>query len=411
VLVLGLAFPVLADDAEQPTPVSSIRDAAWFRRADRDGDGRLSREEAPKRAVFSEVDTDGDAFASVEELEAWLAKRPRGDARQLRPPSTVGRQDGAAPAAAADRFEKRAVTIWSDGTRMAGDLYLPSDIEPGGKRPAIVFCAGTGGTKGGTGGRLGPIFASHGYVALSFDYRGWGESESQLMTVGAQPKPDENGEMTVRVKALRWQMNYTDQTEDIRAAISFLAGEPAVDASRIGIMGSSYGGGLVTWVAGNDPRVKCVVAQVPGLGPPPSPARIDRIHRLHSRQARGETEPVPIETGKLGGKMARFEDMRINPAKNIGFSAVEAAGRIQVPVLFVVAENEELGDNDNARRVHEGIQGRGVPSGFHVVKGITHFGIYREGFEEATNVELAWFDMHLKGSSDGRSSTAADPNE
>jgi acetyl esterase/lipase len=45
----------------------------------------------------------------------------------------------------------RPVTIWSDGTRMAGDLYVPADLKPGEKRPAILFCAGTGGTKKGNG--------------------------------------------------------------------------------------------------------------------------------------------------------------------------------------------------------------------------------------------------------------------
>ncbi|NJM55797.1 MAG: hypothetical protein HC841_07830 [Verrucomicrobiae bacterium] len=131
-----------------------------------------------------------------------------------------------------ENVEKRAVVIWSDGTRMAGDLYLPKDRKPEDKFPAIVLCAGTGGTKGGTQARLAPIFASKGYVALAFDYRGWGVSESQLMAVGPQPKPDAKNELTIPVKALRWQMNYTDQTEDIRAAISFVAGEPGVD--RIG---------------------------------------------------------------------------------------------------------------------------------------------------------------------------------
>jgi dienelactone hydrolase len=63
-------------------------------------------------------------------------------------------------------------------------------------------------------------------------------------------------------------MTYTDQTKDIRAAISFLAGEPTVEAQRIGIMGSSYGGGLVTYMAGTDPRVKCVVAQASSKASP-----------------------------------------------------------------------------------------------------------------------------------------------
>lgn len=39
---------------------------------------------------------------------------------------------------------------------------------------------------------------------------------------------------------------------------------------------------------------------------------------------------------------------------------------------------------------------RGVPSSFHVIAGITHYGVYGEGFAEATRVELEWFDKHLK---------------
>ena len=294
-----------------------------------------------------------------------------------------------------DNVEKRPVTIWSDGTRMAGDLYLPKGLKPEDKLPAIVLCAGTGGTKGGTQARLAPIFAQNGFIALAFDYRGWGESESQLMAVASQPKPDENNEMTIKVKALRWQMNYTDQTEDIRAAISFVAGEPNVNKDLIGLWGSSYGGGLVSWMAGNDLRVKCVAAQVPGMGRS-APQAQAYAYDLHTKQTRGDTESVPIETGKMTGKMAAYSNMRVNPAKNIGFSALDAAARIPCPAIFVVAENEELGSNETVERVQQKLVKRGVPSSYHVIKGITHYGVYREGFQEATRVELEWFGKHLK---------------
>ncbi|MFZ4768349.1 MAG: DUF1549 domain-containing protein, partial [Roseimicrobium sp.] len=196
---------------------------------------------------------------------------------------------------------------------------------------------------------------------------------------------------------LRWQMNYTDQTEDIRAAISFLAGEPSVDPQRIGIMGSSYGGGLVTYMAGTDPRVKCVVAQVPGLGGANRDRALTAAYKLHTQQARGEVEPVPLETGKMTGKMEKYSNMRTNAAKSIGFSALEAAAKIAVPALFVVAENEELSNNEVVAEAQRQIAARGVPSKYHVVKGITHYGIYREGFQEATALEIAWFEEHLKG--------------
>jgi alpha-beta hydrolase superfamily lysophospholipase len=89
--------------------------------------------------------------------------------------------------------------------------------------------------------------------------------------------------------------------------------------------------------------------------------------------------------------------MRANPARSIGFNAVDAAAKIKVPALFVVAEKEELSNNAVVEQVHKDIQKRGVPTGYHVIKDITHYGIYREGFAEATKLEIEWFDKHLKG--------------
>ena len=322
-----------------------------------------------------------------------------GEAKVATKPDTAATSAPARKPAVAplpDDVEKRGVKIFSNGTRMAAHLYLPKYRKPEDKLPAIVLCAGTGGVKEQTGGRLGPILAQHGYIALAFDYRGWGESESQLMAAEPQPKPDANHEMTIKVKALRGQMNYTDQTEDIRAAISFIVGEPGVDRERIGLWGTSYGGGLVTWVAGNDPRVKCLAAQVPGMGAGNNPATKKYAYDLATKQARGESEPVPIETGKLTGALARYTEMRANPVKTLGFNAVEAAAKITAPSLFVVAEKEELTGNETVERVHQDLVRRGVPSAFHVIKGITHYGVYYEAFEEATRVEVEWFDTHLK---------------
>jgi dipeptidyl aminopeptidase/acylaminoacyl peptidase len=299
-----------------------------------------------------------------------------------------------------DTVEMRPVTIWSDGTRMAAHLYLPKnlDLKAGNARrlPAIVLCAGTGGTKEQTGGRLGPILVEHGYIALAFDYRGWGESDSRLMSAESQPKPDAQQEMTIKVKALRGQMSYAEQTEDIRAAISYIAGEPGVDAERIGLWGTSYGGGLVVWTTGNDPRVKCVAAQVPGMGAGNNPSAVKNAYDLAKKQARGETEPVPIETGKLTGALARYTAMRRNPVKSLGFNTLEAAAKISAPSLFVVAENDELTGNDVVERVQQDLVKRGVPSAYHVIKGITHYGVYAEAFDEATRVEVEWFDKYLK---------------
>ena len=245
---------------------------------------------------------------------------------------------------------------------------------------------------------MAPYFLDAGFVFLAFDYRGWGESDGKLIPVEAIPKPDEKGEVTMKARVVRWQMDFADQVQDIRAAISFLAGEPCVDPERIGILGTSYGGGLVTWVASVDPRVKCVVAQVPGMGGRP-PALEQRAYELATKQARGETEPVPLETGKPTGAMARYAQMRYNIAKGIGMNPITAAENIRVPMLIVIAEKEELLNNkQNGERVYETLKARKVPTSLHVLKDMTHYSVYKEGFEEATRLEIRWFETHLKKS-------------
>ena len=289
------------------------------------------------------------------------------------------------------------MTIFSDGVRMAGDLYLPKGLKSGEKLPAIVICAGTAGTKGGTGGRIGPIFAQNGYVVLAFDYRGWGDSDSKLITLEKQPRPDDKGEVQVKARAVRWQMDFADQAMDIRAAISFIAGEPNVDKERIGIWGTSYGGGLVTWTAGNDPRVKCTVAQVPGMGGGRGPQATTRAFEQLTKQSRGEIEPVPFETGKFTGLMAIYAQMRVNPTKSIGYSAIEAAEKIKTPMLIIEAGKDELiKPAENGQRVADILKAHGTPVEYHLFEDMTHYGIYKEKFAEATKMELDWFNKHLK---------------
>jgi uncharacterized protein len=343
----------------------------------------------------------GDALqtSAPHPVQSLMQSQPHPLQSQARPMRSRLRAQAELP----ETVEKSPVVIWSDGTRMVGDVYRPAGLSKDEKLPAIIFCNGTGGTKDGTGSRLGPMFAQHGFIFLSFDYRGWGTSDSKLMLVDQMPALDANGEALARVKPIRWQMDFADQTYDIRSAISFFVGEPNVDPNRIGIMGSSYGGGLVTWVAANDPRVKCLVAQVPGMAAGRTAAALKASYALATKQARGETEPVPMETGKLTGKMEKFAQMRRNPAKGIGFSPIESADKISAPTLIVVAEKDELIDNDaNGKAVYDIVKSKGsVPVAYHVIKDIGHFDVYNKGMPEAFALELKWYEEHLKDKAAG----------
>lgn len=299
-----------------------------------------------------------------------------------------------------ENVERRAVTIWSDGTRMAGDVYRPKNLQPDDKLPAIVFIHGTGGVKRvGFSIRLATAFAQQGFLFLNFDYRGWGESESKLLMVNEMPVPDEKGEVTVKARAIRWQMDFQDQTTDIRSAIAFISGEPNVDPEHIGIFGTSYGGGLTTWTAAYDPRVKCAAVQVPGMGGGRGQPYYQYAYGLMTRQARGDTEPVPFEQGAPTGKMATYAHMRYNSAKDVAYDAVRAAQDVKIPMLIIDAGKEELMDTTkNGGRVAEILKTNGTPVKYHVIPDIGHYGVYGDKFQEALDLETAWFNEHLKKS-------------
>ena len=114
-----------------------------------------------------------------------------------------------APAALAEdvrdfpTVNRTSVNFWSDGTRLAGDVFKPKDMSDGDTLPAIVLCHGWGGTKAHLNRQIAPGFAAAGYVVLAFDYRGWGESNSRLILKGKMPKPDDDGNITVTVTAVQ----------------------------------------------------------------------------------------------------------------------------------------------------------------------------------------------------------------
>lgn len=136
----------------------------------------------------------------------------------------------------------KPVTFTSDGATCAADLYLPPDFDAGKSWPAVVLCHGFTVLKRSLVNE-GNYFAAAGYVTLAIEYRHFGES-------GGEP---------------RGRLFPLQEVEDVRNAISFVQRLPGVDGERIGIWGSSFGGGIVSYTAAVDRRVKAVVAQAPIL--------------------------------------------------------------------------------------------------------------------------------------------------
>ncbi len=135
------------------------------------------------------------------------------------------------------------ISFQSGGLACRGWLYRPEGAGVGEPVPGIVMSHGFSAVKEQGLPEFAERFAAAGFAVLVFDYRYLGASDG-----------DERGRIVPQ-----------EQHDDVRAAIGFLSAQPGVDASRIGLWGSSYSGGHALFVGSLDPRVKVIVAQVPAL--------------------------------------------------------------------------------------------------------------------------------------------------
>ena len=296
---------------------------------------------------------------------------------------------GASLSASAAGVERRAITIWSDGTRMAGDLWLPDGFGGGTDRPAIVLTHGWGGVRSHLNNTYAPKFAKAGFVVLTFDYRGWVDSDSRLVIIGDQPSPDENGEITVRARAIRQVVDPHDQVRDITSALDYLVGEPGVDVNRIGIWGTSYSGGHVIVVGARDKRVAAIVSQVGYQGVGWTPSRQQFANQRAIDKARGVIDPIPQGIDVIP-KLTGTPDL----AKMSDYRPIDFAPDVSVPTMVIDVTGEELFDRTkNGQAVYEIIK-ENTDAVYETFPG-KHYRIYDQHYLAASSLALDWFRRHL----------------
>jgi fermentation-respiration switch protein FrsA (DUF1100 family) len=133
-----------------------------------------------------------------------------------------------------------------DGITLAGHLRVPPPAA-GQRQPAVVVAGPSPQVKEQAPDVYAERLTAEGYATLTLDYRNFGES-------GGAPRQREDP---------------AGKLADLRAAVSFLARQPAVDPARIAMVGVCAGGGYALKAAAFDRRIRAF-AGIAGFYPSPS---------------------------------------------------------------------------------------------------------------------------------------------
>lgn len=279
------------------------------------------------------------------------------------------------------------------GMSVSGHLYLPKN-ESSAPHPVIILCHGFCGVKQLLLPAFAARFAEQGYAALTFDYRGFGDSE---------------GEPGRLVPAL--------QIEDIHAAIAWAATQSNLDSSRIGLWGTSFGGANAIIAASQSSLVQCVVAQLTFadgesvLCGDMSTAEKDKfmttLARMHDKKAKtGKEMMVPIAKVLSDPQsVAFFHQFKADfPALNIkipfltvwetiNHKPLKALAELQKPLLIVAAGEDGVNPVSESQRLFAQAN---EPKQLHIEPGATHYQVYSgDHFESVVRQELIWFAQYL----------------
>ncbi len=292
----------------------------------------------------------------------------------------------------------------SAGTTLRGRLYGPAGGTPW---PAVVMAHGFSATiTGMVADRYAEAIARGGMTVLLFDHRGFGLS-------GGEP---------------RQVLNAWDQAIGYRDALTHVATCPGVDPARLGVWGDSMSGSVALCVAGLDPRVRAVVAQVPACGsaaPPADPdasgfAALSRLYLAGGPTAapRERIGPQPVVSpdqqaapslltpltafrwfsryGRRRGTGWRNWATLEIPDSPVPLQAGTCAPHLRAASLWAIAADDEMpgADPEVARRAFEGARG---PKELLDLEG-GHFGLLEypgEIFERASAAQVDFLRRRL----------------
>ncbi|MEU9065203.1 alpha/beta hydrolase [Streptomyces sp. NPDC048430] len=259
---------------------------------------------------------------------------------------------------------KRKITFDRDGVTLVGNLFTPDDLNENGHYPAVIVQGSFTSVKEQMAGTYAEKFAEQGFVALSFDYAHYGESEGEPRQYEAP----------------------AEKLSDLKAAVTYLTGLPYVQG--VGMVGVCTSASNATYLAAEDPRVKGL-ATIAGFlvnedmfvatyGEDGMATRREQAVAARKKyEETGEATTITVysETDKDAANYIPFEgafDYYWNESRGnvpqyrneldvsswtnwLDFDALSEASSITTPTIVVHSDETAL--PENAKALYEAVQG------------------------------------------------------
>ncbi len=274
-------------------------------------------------------------------------------------------------------------------------LYRPDGIS---SPPLLVMAHGLGAVRTMRLDAYAERFSAAGYACLVFDYRNFGDS-------GGHP---------------RQLVDVRMQLQDWTAAVAYARTLPHIDVRRIGLWGTSFGGGHVIATAARLPGITAVIAQCPftdgmasartltplitarltalalrdqlaaRLGKPPVMVAVaGHPHEVALMNApdvyRGYTRLVPHGKALINEVAARFG------LKVFTYRPGRLAAKVPCPILFCVSQTDSVAPAAATCR-----HAAKAPHGEVKLYPVGHFDIYvGDAFERVVTDQLQFLKNHL----------------
>ena len=293
---------------------------------------------------------------------------------------------------------RQDVEFQSGGIACRGWFFLPDNL-PADRLPAIAMAHGFTGVKEQGLPDYAERFASAGLAVLLFDYRYFGASDGTP----------------------RSQIFPADMVEDYKNAVTWLTERDEVNADRIGLWGTSFSGGLVTFVSTFDTRIKAAVAQIPFLLNAADRKALDgerwyksdellvrdRLHRTRT----GEASYMPAVTDRGGPAVLPQPEAYAfltgydapNWRNQVSLESLERIREFDPTSLIHIMEGTAYlviaGSRDElipVERVKTAYERAGSEIKQLIEYDVTHFDVYQDPWLSRSSDDAAnWFQAHL----------------